>query len=115
MAPCISFYCCIRISHECKSLTKSISSLIFSVGEEARCDQTRSTLGLSKIINEVLTREAVSRSTWRGVDLGLQNRNKDLGFLMIAGQRPLSVSGDCLQLLACGLPDTRSPGSQEVG
>ena len=48
MAPCVSFYCCIRISHECKSLTKSISSLIFSVGEEARCAQTRSTLGSQK-------------------------------------------------------------------
>ena len=50
-----------------------ISSLIFSVGKEASCDKSRSTLGLSKIINEVLTREVVSRSTWRGIDLGLHS------------------------------------------
>ena len=95
-----------------------ISSLIFSVGKEARCDKTRSALGLSKIIKSVewgggieahLERDGLGFTEFSS----LGGRNDDLGFLTIAGQRPLSVSRDCLQLPACGLPDTRS--TQESG
>ena len=121
MAPCISFLLLYKNFPRTRLLKKvHISSLIFSVAKEARCDKTRSTLGLSKIINEVLSGEAVIEVHLERDRLGfaefssLGYRNEDLGFLMIAGQRPLSVSRDCLQLPTCGLPDTCSPGSQEV-
>ena len=93
MAPCISFLLLYKNFPRTRLLKKvHISSLIFSVAKEARCDKTRSILGLSKVINEVLSGEAVIEVHLERDRLGfaefssLGYRNEDLGFLTIAGR-----------------------------